>query len=88
MILQASMWHKELGSTGVHIPEIGLGTSDYRGGPAPLRAGLETGARFIDTAESYGTEPVVAEAIRGRVSATLGGDFAARLETQAELIAR
>lgn len=56
---------KTLGRTGVSIPEIGLGTWDYRGGAAPLRKGIEAGANFIDTAESYGTETVVGEAIRG-----------------------
>jgi diketogulonate reductase-like aldo/keto reductase len=59
------MWLKELGRTGVHIPEIGLGTWNYHAGPGPLRRGLEAGALFIDTAESYGTEPVVREAIDG-----------------------
>jgi diketogulonate reductase-like aldo/keto reductase len=56
---------KKLGRTGVSIPEIGLGTWDYRGGAAPLRKGIEVGANFIDTAESYGTETVVGDAIRG-----------------------
>ena len=56
---------KQLGQTGIAIPEIGLGTWDYRAGPEPLRAGLDAGALFIDTAESYGSEEVVAEAIRG-----------------------
>jgi diketogulonate reductase-like aldo/keto reductase len=59
------MLTKELGTTGLRIPELGLGTWNYSGGPALLRKGLEAGARFIDTAESYGTEPVVAEAIHG-----------------------
>ena len=54
-----SMVTKELGSTGVLLPEIGLGTGLYHGGPSPLRKGLEAGALFIDTAESYGTETVV-----------------------------
>jgi len=56
---------KQFGNTGVQVPELALGTWKYRGGVEPLRAGLELGALFIDTAESYGTEPVVAEAIRG-----------------------
>lgn len=55
---------KRLGKTGLSIPEIGLGTWDYRGGAASLRKGIEAGANFIDTAESYGTESVVGEAIR------------------------
>jgi len=55
---------KELGATGVAIPEIGLGTWSYFGGIEPLRAGLDAGALFIDTAESYGSEEVVGQAIR------------------------
>lgn len=60
------MLFKELGKTRVLIPEIGLGTWSYHAGPELLRQGLDAGAAFIDTAESYGSEPVVAEAIAGR----------------------
>ena len=56
---------KELACTGLRIPEVGLGTWNYHGGPIPLRRGLEATAGFIDTAESYGTESVVGEAVRG-----------------------
>jgi diketogulonate reductase-like aldo/keto reductase len=56
---------KELGKTGVLIPEIGLGTWDYHAGVGALRRGLEAGALFIDTAESYGTESVVGQAVAG-----------------------
>jgi diketogulonate reductase-like aldo/keto reductase len=59
------MFTKELGKTGFLIPEIGMGTWNYHAGPAPLRRGLEAGALFIDTAESYGSEPLLAQAIRG-----------------------
>lgn len=55
----------ELARTGVSIPEIGLGTWEYHAGPQPLRKGLESGALFIDTAESYGSESAVGEAVRG-----------------------
>jgi diketogulonate reductase-like aldo/keto reductase len=55
----------ELAKTGVFIPEVGIGTWDYHAGPEPLRKGLEAGALLIDTAESYGTEPAVGQAIRG-----------------------
>lgn len=55
----------ELAKTGVSLPEIGIGTWEYHAGPLPLRKGLEAGALFIDTAESYGSESVVGEAIRG-----------------------
>jgi diketogulonate reductase-like aldo/keto reductase len=59
------MFLKELGRTGVRISEVGIGTSGYEGGPGPLRRGLERGALFIDTAESYEAEAVVGEAVRG-----------------------
>ena len=56
---------KELGGTGVFLPEIGIGTWNYHAGPEPLRRGLEAGARFLDTAESYGTEEVIRETVKG-----------------------
>jgi diketogulonate reductase-like aldo/keto reductase len=58
------MMVKELGRTGVFLPEVGIGTWNYHAGPDPLRRGLEAGALFIDTAESYGTERVVGEALK------------------------
>ncbi len=54
---------KALSNTGVLIPEIGLGTSSYHGSAELLRKGMDAGALFIDTAESYGTEPVVGQAV-------------------------
>ena len=60
------MFSKALGNTGVQIPEVGIGTWGYQAGPAPLQKGLDAGALFIDTAESYGTEEVVADAVAGR----------------------
>ena len=59
------MEYRELGRTGVMIPEVGLGTWKYRGGPEPLRRGIELGANLIDTAEMYRTEDAVGIAIRG-----------------------
>ena len=59
------MEYRELGRTGVMIPEVGLGTWKYRGGPEPLRRGIELGANLIDTAEMYRTEDAVGVAIRG-----------------------
>lgn len=59
------MIYTELAQTRVFIPEIGIGTWDYHAGPLPIRKGLEAGALFIDTAESYGSEPAVGEAVRG-----------------------
>jgi diketogulonate reductase-like aldo/keto reductase len=60
------MQQRELGSSGVMVPEVGFGTWQYRGGSAPLRRAIELGAGFIDTAENYGSEGIVGEAIRGR----------------------
>jgi diketogulonate reductase-like aldo/keto reductase len=37
----------------------------YRGGVEPLRRGIELGAFLIDTAEVYGTEDVVGQAVKG-----------------------
>ena len=57
---------KELGRTGVMVPEIGLGTWKYSGGSAPLLRGIDLGATLIDTAEMYRTEDAVGQAIAGR----------------------
>jgi hypothetical protein len=57
---------KNLGNTQVKLPEVGFGTWNYFGGIAPLRTAIEQGACMIDTAENYGTEGVVGEAIRNR----------------------
>jgi diketogulonate reductase-like aldo/keto reductase len=59
------MEFKPLDNTGVMVPEIGLGTWNYTGGVEPLRKGIELGATLIDTAEGYGTEEVVGQAIKG-----------------------
>jgi diketogulonate reductase-like aldo/keto reductase len=59
------MKSKKLGNGAVQVPELALGTWQYRGGVDPLVAGIELGSSFIDTAESYGTESVIGQAIRG-----------------------
>src|SRR5213596_1070688 len=59
------MNYKCLADTTVRLPEIGLGTFNYKGGIEPLRAGISLGACLIDTAEAYGTEEVVGQAIKG-----------------------
>lgn len=56
---------KLLGATGLQVSELAIGTWKYRGGVEPLRTAIELGATLIDTAESYGTEQTVGEAIRG-----------------------
>jgi diketogulonate reductase-like aldo/keto reductase len=57
---------KYLGNTQIKLPEIGFGTWNYTGGIEPLQTAIDHGACLIDTAENYGTEGVVGEAIRGR----------------------
>ena len=47
------------------VSEIGLGTWTYHGGADLLRKGFSAGALFVDTAESYGSEPIVGEALKG-----------------------
>lgn len=47
------------------VPEIGLGTWQYRGDPLVIQRSLELGGSFIDTAEYYRTEDEVGAAIRG-----------------------
>ena len=56
------MEFKELGKTGVKLPEIGLGTWQYNGGTEPILKALSLDACLIDTAEMYGTEGVVGDA--------------------------
>ena len=59
------MNYKELATTVIELPELALGTWRHQGGVEALLAGIDLGAKFIDTAESYGTEEVVGAAIKG-----------------------
>jgi diketogulonate reductase-like aldo/keto reductase len=74
--------YKTLGKDGPKLSEIGMGTyydplwiataksiGWMRGASAKveaLKVGLDGGINFVDTAEIYGSEPLVAKAIRGR----------------------
>ena len=75
------MKHKEFAKTGRKLSEVGMGTyydplwiaaafvGWRRGGAArieAIRTGLDSGMTLVDTAEIYRSEPLVAEAIRGR----------------------
>ena len=53
---------------GVDVPVIGQGTWKLHGDEAieALRTGIDLGLTHIDTAEMYGTEEMVAQAIEGR----------------------
>ncbi len=67
----AQMERRPLGSSKQLVPVIGQGTwyldqVDRRVAIATLRRGLELGMTHIDTAEMYGTEDIVGEAIAGR----------------------
>ncbi|MEM5802176.1 MAG: aldo/keto reductase, partial [Candidatus Aenigmatarchaeota archaeon] len=54
--------------TGEKIPVIGMGTwnlsNDIKNEVEALKFGIKKGMRFIDTAEMYGTEEIVGEAIK------------------------
>jgi diketogulonate reductase-like aldo/keto reductase len=56
---------KNLSNTGLRLPAIGIGTWKYRGSIEPLRRALQLGSCLIDSAESYGTEETIGEAIKG-----------------------
>ncbi|MBM3939853.1 MAG: aldo/keto reductase [SAR202 cluster bacterium] len=60
------MERKQLGRTGVQVPEVGLGTWKYRGDPAVIHRAIDVGAVLIDTAEMYATEGYVGKTIEGR----------------------
>ncbi len=64
------MAYAQLGKTGEKLSEIGLGTWQL-GSNEPreveaLSAGFDSGINFVDTAEMYGTETLVAKAISGK----------------------
>lgn len=72
-----TMQYTTLGRTGLRVSCAGLGGGGHsrlgqaHGKPvshsvAVVRRALEHGVNFIDTAEVYGTEPIIAEAIRDR----------------------
>ncbi len=60
----------KLGGTEERLSEIGLGTwklgANEEQEVGALSAGLDAGVNFIDTAEIYGTEPIVSKAIKNR----------------------
>jgi diketogulonate reductase-like aldo/keto reductase len=65
------MEYKTLGGTKEKISAVGLGSwklgaEGEKKAIAALRAGFDAGIDFVDTAEMYGTEPLVGRAIRGR----------------------
>ncbi len=61
------MKFKQLGKTKEKIPAIGMGTwkiGNTKDDVLALKRGIKLGIKFIDTAEIYGTEETVGEAIK------------------------
>ena len=63
------MEYKRLGNTKIEIAELGIGTwklgADREAAYRSIRAGIDHGMRFVDTAEMYQNEDIVGNAIRG-----------------------
>jgi len=57
---------REMGDTGVLLSEVGIGTWKFSGGVEPIQRAIALGATHVDTAEMYGTEDVVGQALQGR----------------------
>jgi len=60
---------RRFGPCEAEVPLVGQGTWQIRDRSAAveaLRTGMDLGLTHVDTAESYGTEPLVAEALGGR----------------------
>ncbi|MDA8336950.1 MAG: aldo/keto reductase [Peptococcaceae bacterium] len=69
------MEYRVLGNTGIRVSRLAFGSLTIgplqaglplARGAGVIRAALELGVNFIDTAELYGTYPYIREAIRGR----------------------
>ena len=62
------MKYKKLGKTNTKIPALGMGTWDLGVSPKQevesLKHGIKMGMTFVDTAEMYGTEGIVGNAIK------------------------
>jgi L-galactose dehydrogenase len=99
------MQRKKLGKTGLDVSVMGLGCGGHsRLGLATgkteteainlVRQALDLGVNFLDTAESYGTEGVVGQAIKDIpresvvISTKLSPHYQDRMTTGAELIER
>jgi predicted aldo/keto reductase-like oxidoreductase len=55
--------YRKLGKTGFDVSDVSLGFVKNVG---VLKAALDAGVNYIDTAESYGNQPQVGEGIKGR----------------------
>jgi L-galactose dehydrogenase len=104
-ILTGKMQYRILGKTGLHVSVMGLGCGGHsRLGLATgktetqavalVQQALSLGINFLDTAESYGTEGVVGQAIKNTpsesviLSTKLSPHYQDRMTTGAELMER
>ena len=66
----AHLKRRRLGRTGLMLPELGLGAMDTPQGPEgpeTLKAALDLGVEFVDTARGYaGSEHLIGEVVRER----------------------
>ncbi len=60
---------RPLGRTGVQVSMLSLGTWLSPGGERLLRSAWANGIRYIDTAKSYGSEPMIARWLNGTPAA-------------------
>jgi len=60
---------RPLGRTGVQVSILSLGTWLSPGGERLLRSAWANGIRYIDTAKSYGSEPMIARWLNGTPAA-------------------
>ena len=61
----AELAKRPLGRTGVQVSILSLGTWLSPGGERLLRSAWANGIRYIDTAKSYGSEPMIARWLNG-----------------------
>jgi uncharacterized protein len=65
----AELAKRPLGRTGVQVSMLSLGTWLSPGGERLLRSAWANGIRYIDTAKSYGSEPMIARWLNGAPAA-------------------
>jgi aryl-alcohol dehydrogenase-like predicted oxidoreductase len=65
----AGLPKRPLGRTGVEVSILGQGTWLSPGGDRLLRFGWAHGIRYVDTAKSYGSEPMIGRWLRARPAA-------------------
>jgi diketogulonate reductase-like aldo/keto reductase len=70
LLCEPMIGNKELNGTGEKLPELGIGTWKMGTNPEKeteaIKTAIKSGMRFVDTAEMYATEWIVAEAIKNQ----------------------